>query len=203
MSTLVLLPLTGLKTALIVGAALDLLLALYLFLRSGLSLPRQLGASLAAALVLLLAVLSPRFDEARMASGIFRGTPEAMNAERTVLLHRDGRTATVAVVKTGSFLSIMTNGKPDASISLEPGKSTFDEPTMALLGGLPQMLNPRIESAAVIGMGAGVSADIMLTDKSLRYLDVIEIEAGMVEGARLFGAASARVFRRMPSRASS
>jgi hypothetical protein len=71
---------------------------------------------------------------------------------------------------------------------------TNDEPTMALAGGIPLLLNPDIKTAAVIGMGSGISANVLLASPSLQSLDLIEIEAAMVEGAKLFGEHSHRVY---------
>jgi spermidine synthase len=194
LAAMLLLPLFGLKAAILIGAGLDLLLALYLFSRSGMGRLRQAGAWSLAAVVVLICVMAPPFDSARMASGIFRGASSADHSRATVLLHRDGRTATVDVIKKDTRQAIITNGKTDAAAEMGDGKVTPDEPTMVMLGALPQLLIPNMKHAAMIGMGAGMSADVMLMSKQLQRLDVIEIEAGMVEGARLFAHHSARVF---------
>lgn len=194
-AAMLLLPQFGLKAALVIGAALDLLLALFLFSRGGLRKPRQLAAFATVVAMVLVACISPPFDAARMASSIFRGTSGMDPGKHTVLLHKDGRTATVDVtLNEAGVLSIITNGKPDASINVKGGRATADEPTMVLLGALPQLLMKDARQAAMIGMGAGMSADVLLMSPQLEQLDIVEIEAGMVEGARMFGDKSARAF---------
>jgi spermidine synthase len=195
LAAMLLLPLVGLKMAVLIGAALDLALALYLFSRSKLGRARQAGAWFAVAAALLAGVLSPPFDTALMSNSIFRGAGLGDYKKKEVLLHRDGRTATVDVTRFNkTMVTIATNGKPDATVNVGEGHASADEPTMVLLGALPQLLNTRIDTAAMIGMGAGTSADVMLTDPALKQLDVVEIESAMVEGARLFGTRSARAF---------
>jgi spermidine synthase len=195
LAAMLLLPLVGLKAAVMIGAALDLALALYLFSRSSLARGRRTGAWAFVAAALMVGVLSPPFDSARMANSIFRGSTALDPKQQKVILHRDGRTATVDVVMGSSgHLTISTNGKPDAAVNVGKGGASADEPTMVLLGALPQLLNPKLGNVAMIGMGAGMSADVMLMDQQLKHLDVVEIESAMVEGARLFGDKSARVF---------
>ncbi len=195
LAAMLLLPQLGLKTAVIIGAALDLALALYLFSRSSMGRTRQTAAWGVVAAAILVGVLSPAFDTALMSSSIFRGTATADYKQKKVLLHRDGRTATVDVTQVGDYhLTISTNGKPDATVNPGTGTASADEPTMVLLGALPLLLDTKIDTAAMIGMGAGMSADVMLMDPKLKQLDIVEIESAMVEGARLFGARSARVF---------
>jgi spermidine synthase len=194
-AAILLLPLVGLKMAIIVGAVLDLALALYLFSHARLGRSRQAGAWAVVAAAVLVGVLSPPFDTALMSNSIFRGIDAANHKKKKMLLHRDGRTATVDVTQAGvSLLTIATNGKPDATVNIGPGPATADEPTMVLLGALPQLLKPKLDAAAMIGMGAGTSADVMLMAPQLKQLDIVEIESAMIEGARLFGPRSARAF---------
>ena len=72
-----------------------------------------------------------------MASGVYRtGTlPDAAEAE--VLFHRDGKTATVDVVRKPGRVSITSNGKSDAALNMGAGAMSNDDPTMTLLGALP------------------------------------------------------------------
>lgn len=197
LAAMLLLPMLGLKTAVMIGAALDLLLAVYLFMKARVSLRMQFLGLLLVLGSLTGVAMAPPFDTVHMSGGVFRHGQLFANNSTKILMHRDGKTATVDVYsRKDDSISITTNGKTDASIRVNPNKPpTPDEDTMAMLGGLPIFAHPKAETAAVIGMGAGVSADVLLMNPNLKQLDVIEIEAAMVEGARLFGKASARVFQ--------
>lgn len=197
LSALILLPVFGLKNAVIFGAALDLGLALYLFGKSDSRKSMQLATWLLSVGFLCGAFFAPEFDHLKMAGGVFRDGSLFSKDSTTILMHHDGRTATVDVFtdKTKSILAISTNGKPDASVMMDQQLvASWDESTMVMLGGLPVLAHPKAQKVAVIGMGAGMSADILLTNPNLKNLDIIEIEAGMVAGAKMFGPASARVF---------
>jgi predicted membrane-bound spermidine synthase len=193
LSLFLLLPLLGLKGAIAVGAALDLLLGVWLLWRAG-SRPLQLTAIAAlSALFVLGTVFFVHFDIMKMASGVYRHG-RFMQAES--VFHRDGRTATVDVVmQQGKRLSIITNGKVDAMVRVDPAQPpSADEPTMILTGGIPLLYQPEAKNVAVIGMGSGLSANMILASPTVERMDLIEIEAAMVEGARHFGGRVQRVY---------
>lgn len=188
-----LLPALGLQAAITLGAALDLLLGVWLLQRAQ-EQARRVAVALACSVALLLLVsLLFRFDHARMASGVYR---HGQLVQAETLFHRDGRTATIDVqrYRDGS-VSIITNGKPDAAVMMDLSRPPHpDEPTMVLAGALPLLYQPQARHAAVIGMGSGLSASMLLASPVLERLDVIEIEAAMMEGARLFGPRVAPVY---------
>jgi len=195
LASMFLLPLLGLKMAVLIGATLDMALALYLLTRGKAERLPRLAAWGVVGVAVLGTFLAPAFDSSRMASGIFRLHSNSDPSQQTSVLHVDGRTASVDVVRLRDGLLVLsTNGKPDASYMPEKGNPSGDEPTMVLLGALPLLVKPDAQNAAIIGMGAGMSADVMLTSTTLKRVDVIEIEAAMIEGARMFGKASERVF---------
>jgi len=189
-----LMPFFGLKVTIIIGAILDLVLGIYLLARTRTSMNVQ-RAVIAVCLAAVLAVgVGAAFDPLRMISGVFRnGYGAALNA--SILLHRDGRTATVDVYEDDGLRVISTNGKPDAGVSKDDNRPGADEPTMALTGGIALLVNPEVRTAAVIGMGSGISANVLLASPKLETVDIVEIESAMVDGARLFGKHSARVFQ--------
>lgn len=194
-----LLPVLGLQAAITLGAGLDLLLGIWLLQRAG-ERERRVVLVLLASMVLMLGVSTLfRFDVARMASGVYR---HGQLPAGETLFHRDGRTATVDVqrYRDGS-MSIITNGKPDAAVMTDPRRpAAADEPTMILTGALPLLYHPGARSAAVIGMGSGLSASVLLASPVLERMDVIEIESAMMEGARLFGPRVAPVYEDPRSR---
>ncbi len=194
----VLMPDFGVKIALILGAALDMLLGAWLLRRSGARLQRVegfaavIGGMLAAAVTARADMLDPE----RLASGVFRyGAAEREN--RPVAYYRDGKTASVAVYSSpGGVVTITTNGKPDASIRLDPSLPPLDdEYTMTIVGALPLLLKPDARTIANIGFGSGLTAEVVLSHRGPQLLDTIEIEPAMVAGARAFFPRVVRPFR--------
>jgi len=123
----------------------------------------------------------------RLSSGVFR-YGRAVLANTEVFFYRDGKTASVAVrLSADNSVSIVTNGKPDASIQMEPGgRPTNDEYTMVITAALPLLIKPDAKSFANIGFGSGLTAEALLSHSGPRQVDTIEIEPAMVSGARSF-----------------
>ena len=97
--------------------------------------------------------------------------------------------------------SIATNGKTDASVQLNAeAPPTSDERTMVMLGALPIAYRPGLRTAAVIGLGSGLSTHVLLADPGPEQVDTIEIEPAMVSGATLFGGRVNRAFEDPRSR---
>ena len=193
------LPLLGLKPLVMAGAAVDMLLGLLLLWRQ-----RQRGvwglpllvSSACCGLAIAATLLFVHLDFYRMASGVYRRSQSALIPGNTQLLfHRDGKTATVDVADTSSFVSIRTNGKIDATLNMSSvGGSAVDETTMVLAGALPLLLHPQARTAANIGMGSGLTTHVLLSTPTLAAVDTIEIEAGMIEGAKHFWPRNARAY---------
>ncbi|OAB61895.1 hypothetical protein AY599_07065 [Leptolyngbya valderiana BDU 20041] len=188
-----LIPLLGLRDAMIAAAAIDLAIGIALLAAAGASgslrVP-SLAGSLIAALGLGLAVALVDFDPYRLASGVFRTGNDRLASDLNMLYYRDGRTASVATYETfdGSTRFITHNGKVDASLAVVEGTPpTADEPTMVLAGALPFAFGDLGGTAAVIGFGSGLTTHTLLARPDLERVDTIEIEARMIDGARLFG----------------
>jgi spermidine synthase len=193
----VLMPLAGLKGALLAGAAIDMLLGVYLLWRPPGEQAfswRGFATVIAGVAVfgLIATVVQP--DARRMASGVYReGSPRLADSVK-MLYHADGKTATVNVIETADQRLLITNGKTDASIALPGHPPTSDEPTQVLLGALAIAANPKAKRAAVIGMGSGITSATLLAWPSIERVDTIEIEPRMVDGARLLSERNATVF---------
>ena len=191
-----LIPFLGLKLAMIVAAAGDLVLGLVLLRRVGDAARKidtpYLGGLAICGLALIVTLVAAKFDPAAMAAGVYRHGTARLNAEagETVLFYRDGKTASVAVQNLAAtgIRAIATNGKVDAGIRMaEDGQPAIDEITMSMAGLVPILHHPGPKSAAVIGFGSGLSTHTLLADPRLQRVDTIEIEPAMIEGARLFG----------------
>ncbi|HJU40936.1 MAG TPA: fused MFS/spermidine synthase, partial [Tahibacter sp.] len=195
-----LIPVFGLKLAMIGAAAADLALGVVLLRRdsaargegSGFYLGSVVTCGLAVALTLVFA----RFDPLVMTSGVYRtGAARRDAAEWHVDYYRDGKTASIGVIDhlTTGTRNIVTNGKPDAAIATK-GEPTLDEMTMVMLGTLPVLLNPDATEVANIGFGSGLSTHSVLGEPRIKRVDTIEIEPAMVEGARAFQPRNGRAY---------
>jgi predicted membrane-bound spermidine synthase len=194
------LPWLGLKNLIGVGALLDVGLGLLLLAFAYGALPTGRRALARDATVALGAIgLVVAFSDVgpqRLASGVFRHGRVELPAGATVEFYRDGKTSSVAVVRnTTETYSISTNGKPDASIQVNPVlPPAADEYTMTLAAVLPLAYKPDARRIANIGFGSGLTTHVLLGDAQIERLDTVEIEPAMVEGARRFGRRVERAF---------
>jgi hypothetical protein len=58
---------------------------------------------------------------------------------------------------------------------------------------IAMMLHPKAETALTNGLGSGMSAKALATFKSLKDIEVIEIEPAMIEASKFFDRQSVRV----------
>src|SRR5258707_6226519 len=186
------LPLAGLKGSLIAGALLDVTLGCVLlaFLSE-----KYLLAAAATAVVFVAAALGVELDANKMTAGVFRHGDLASSRDAAVLFKKDGKTATVHLVKYREATSLRTNGKSDGSINLDAsGERGSDEITMVLTGALPLALKPDAKSVAVIGIGTGLTMHTLLQSLDIERVDTIEIEPAMAEAARGFAPRNSGAF---------
>jgi spermidine synthase len=193
----VLMPALGLKLAMVIGAATDILLGTWL-LRYSQAASRRIHAFAAVILGMLAATATARaaiLEPERLSSGVFRHG-RAAPGFGPVSFYRDGKTASVAVRGTEGVLSISTNGKSDAEIRLDANqRPTQDEYTMTLLGALPLLVKPDAKTFANIGWGSGLTVEVTLSHSGPAVIDTVEIEPAMVAGARSFFPRVDRAYR--------
>jgi spermidine synthase len=208
-----LIPLLGSRKVLIAGLAINTGIALAaLFLVAPQALPRARRVILAGVIVAFLAnlaVSAPAWRPDMLSSGIFRyadryeGLDRAAFRERVEQGHgeflqfEEGLTCTVAVFRTTKTLSLLVNGKPDASVA--PGLQEAvpvnrkpiegDMQTQVLVGQLPLLLAPRIDDVLLVGLGSGVTLGSILTHP-VKQVDCLELEAAVVHGSRFFDSQS-------------
>jgi len=193
-------PLLGLKGLIILGSGIDIALGIgllwFLTMRT-----REKGkwqpsfATTMGVMAILLTILFAHLDPIKMASGVYR-TGRFFADDAEVLYHKDGKTASVDLIRIPPERIILsTNGKPDASINFakneRPGP---DEVTMIMAGFLPLAYHPAPNTAAVVGMGSGMTTHTLLSTSQLKRVDTIEIESAMVEAARGFRHRTERAF---------
>ena len=185
-------PWLGVKNTVLLGAIIDVALGFRLLHGRPLaSEERRLPLMALACLAVFLAGALFRLDPQKLTSGVFRtGTAQGNG---TVLYYRDGKTATISVLREadGSVM-IATNGKPDAQ--LDESKASLDDYTMILLGTLPQLAVPDLKRVAVIGFGSGRTRHVLLQNPAIEVVDTVEIEPAMVEGARHMGGLARSAF---------
>lgn len=207
---LILLPVLGVKLMLIVGAVLDMGIGVLLLSRARPVTSRSprlaLGANLALGLLVLAVAVGTRLEPNRLASGVFRSGIVNWPEHSQIQFYRDGRTATVSATrfKASGLLSLATNGKPDASLSLDwyracdplshPVPLVGDAATQTLVPLVTLAHAPRARTAAVIGQGSGMSSHLLLGDPNLKEVVTIEIEPQMIAGSRVFYPANRRSF---------
>lgn len=192
------LPIMGVKGVIITGAVLDMALGIVL-LRAALVGSRLWlvpGIAILASMAVVVTVLGVELDRYKMASGVYRHGGLFRPGDVELLYHKDGKTATVDLVKyQDGNVSVRTNGKPDAMINLSTnGPPAPDEVTMIMSAVTPLMLHPQARTVANIGLGSGLTAHVLLGASGLERVDTIEIEPAMVEAAHGFGSRVERTF---------
>jgi predicted membrane-bound spermidine synthase len=185
----VLIPVMGVKLGLMLAAITDVLLGLYLLRRLS---PARLTPGFAAAVASLLIAVGistqlGQLDPTVQASGVFRTGRSQLNERVSVPFLKDGKTATVAIQKRPSHLSIITNGKPDAAMAPFNQSPISDEITMVMLGAMPLIAHPAPKDIALIGWGSGLSTHTVLGSSVPQNVETIEIEKVMYDAAKAFG----------------
>lgn len=200
-----LMPLLGLKHALMIAAVVDIGLGLVLLARfAPASASRKLPAVLPALAVAVVGVVASAlfvsFDPAVLNSSVYRTGSSTLGDSARIVSYKDGKTATVAVFefdqKDGNKMRmIATNGKVDAGLVYNSADSaTSDESTMTLLAAIPLSMREQYERIGVVGFGSGMTTHTLLGHAKVGRVDTVEIEPAMVEGARHLGTRVSRAF---------
>ncbi len=186
----VLVPTLGVHGSLRAGIALNLLLGAALL---AVALRREpavrWGSAAAAAVLALLALFIPRWDDRVMTSGpavYARGYVNASSQRaitdilrtQEILFYKDGPSGTVSVNREGPFVFLRVNGKMDAGTAIDMG-------TQLMSGHLPMLMHKNPKSVLVIGMGSGITAGAVARHPIDR-MDIVEIEPAVVEATKFF-----------------
>ncbi|MDH3442952.1 MAG: fused MFS/spermidine synthase, partial [Deltaproteobacteria bacterium] len=189
----ILIPNIGVQNTIIFAVVMNLGIGCWLVISDPrvLAAPRYaLGAGV---LVLAIAVpfRMPRWDQHILTSGVtiynerYESLPgDSLRIEDMkrddMLYYKEGLTTTVSVHRiTGSeYVYFRSNGKIDGSYG--------DALSQLMTSYIPMMLHPKAEQALTIGLGSGMSAKALATFKSIKEIEVIEIEPAMIEASRFF-----------------
>ena len=188
----ILIEIIGLKFMLIFGAFIDISCGLYL-VRSFNIRYRDSFLCAVTAVALIVALLTHYRPEV-LSSGAYRYQRTEIPQDQAVVFMKDGKTSTVSVLfsEASDSYSILTNGKPDASLRAGvnlnlPG--VYDEATMIFLSAIPLAYKSHADHAAVIGWGSGMSSTMLAASGTVKEVTTIEIERQMYEGSKVFQAA--------------
>lgn len=157
-------------------------------------LRRSLAIGASALLALFLFTIAPRFKLDDLSKGAYdllvrmRANPQFTETEteghkfspetNRLLWYAEGPTATVSVREDWGVRSMAINGRTNAS-------DGADMPTQVMLGQLPILIAPRVESGLIVGYGSGVSVGSMLQSE-IKSLECVELEPTAIEAGSLF-----------------
>jgi spermidine synthase len=186
LSGFVLIPRLGLHGSIRMVAALSLIAAAFVLLKSARAGTRWIGLAMAGAVAVAIAVV-PEWDRSLLSSGAYKYAPamrglslETALTAGELLSYREGSTGTVAVRRLTGTTSLAIDGKVDAS-------NAGDMLTQRLLAHMPLLLHPDPKRAAILGLGSGVTLGSALTHP-LEQVTVLEISPEVVEASRFFKA---------------
>jgi spermidine synthase len=166
------------------AAAVNLLLALVLQLRS--LQPRILPLAMVLAGFLLAGIVSSSslfYNQSLLSlSAVLYGnshqrhlTFEEVAATTDLVFAEDGVNDSVAVVRTDANVSLRINGKVDAS--------TGDARTQLLLGHLGAVFHHAPRRVLIVGFGSGMTASAVARYPDVEQIDCVEIEPAVIHAA--------------------
>lgn len=180
----IVIPFVGLETGLRISVLISVLIAfVLLFYFRRISYNKK--STISAILVVVLVLLSPRWDIARWSSGMFRAYLARGPYNKgdylppKVIFHKDGIVTTVTVeYREGGMYSLKVNGKVDAS-------NGSDMSTQILSGLIPILFNPEAKKVAIIGFGSGTTSGTVVRTPVEEVVS-IELEKAVIEASRHF-----------------
>jgi spermidine synthase len=157
------------------------------------SLKRSLVIGLTPILAIVLFIIAPPMNLADLSIGAYDSlvrvlaqTREGANNQndqgpgvRELLMYDEGPTATVSVRRDQNTVSMAINGRTNASDSI------YDMPTQVMLGQLPLLVAPKIDTGLIIGYATGVTVGAML-QSPVQSVTCVELEPGTVAGSSFF-----------------
>ncbi|HOS92905.1 MAG TPA: fused MFS/spermidine synthase [Armatimonadota bacterium] len=206
LSSLLLVPLLGMRVTILGAAVLYVLVGCGAFLiaTERRALWRTWAGVSVAAAALLVAVL-PSWSHSAFAFGVFQsnvvmgddpagGLAYARSNPERVKFYREGPSAVVSVVSWGDGkYALGVNGKTDASTS------KGDMVTQVMTGHVPCLLAKELKRVVLVGCGSGISAACIARHPSVQSVECVEIEPNVGEAARQwFGDLNDHIFDREP-----
>ncbi len=197
----ILIPVIGVQNSIILAVVINLVVGCFLVLVDPhvANAPRlALGLAVLAGVVLIPKNM-PRWDRAVLTSAVtvyndrYEGLPlDSLRLEEMrrdpIVFYREGLTATVSVQRIigQDYLYFKTNGKIDGSYG--------DALTQLMTGYIPLFLHPTAQSAAVIGLGTGMTSKA-ISVFPVKRIRILEIEPAMVQVASFFNDKNGKVLQ--------
>lgn len=185
-------PFLGMQKGILLSGAVYLLAGTMVVLCLSDKRRLKVSVSVVSLFLLLISFIFPAWDKQVLSSGVFiyfydylsRNNPRQAMASDQLLYYKEGLSATVVVKKDEENVYLRINGKTDAS-------TVGDLETVLLLGHLPLVLHPNPQKVLVIGLGSGITLGAV-EQHPIEKVDVVEIEAAIVEAASFFQEANHR-----------
>jgi spermidine synthase len=195
----VLIPKTSIRFTLLLAATCCLWVA-HVAYRPGVStrdpaLKRGLAIGLAPVLTIVLFILAPPMNLADLSLGAYDSLVRVLAQTREgvrndnnqgensdvhqLLMYDEGPTATVSVRRDQNIVSMAINGRTNASDGI------YDMPTQTMLGRIPLLIAPKIETGLVIGFATGVTVGAMLKSP-IQSVTCVELEPATIAGSQFF-----------------
>lgn len=180
-------PFLGAQWTLKLSCLVSLAVAAWLFAAAGGPRRQRVGGLAVTAAAVVAVVLLPRWDPGMMSAGFavspprLAGSPLDPNLRltRPPAFYRDGLSCTVSVhIRDSRSVHLRVNGKTDAS--LIPG----DLRTQYLAGILPALVHGSPRTAAVVGLGSGLTLTGLASIPGVQRIDCAELEPAVVEAGR-------------------
>lgn len=139
-------------------------------------LPLQVG-------VAIFIIGTAIFYRPLMPEAILRTSPVYTLLDGDFRYYEVGRSSTVTVIELNGYLNIRNNGLPEASAGVKGSPPAIHN--QRLLTMTPVLARPDTETMLVVGLGGGVALEGV--PKSVKSIDVIELEEQVVDANRVFG----------------
>ncbi|UCF81541.1 MAG: fused MFS/spermidine synthase [Acidobacteriota bacterium] len=168
------------------GVSVGLGLILWLAVREVALLPKAALAATTALVVAVFAGAVPAENTLLLNQGWYykkQTTPETAlsNAQaQQLLFYREGVNAAISVTRHEGYISLRTQGKPDASNGPPDLFSQF------LGGHLPALFAPEGARAAFVGYGSGMAVSALMAHPHIASLDIVEIERAVLDASPYF-----------------
>ena len=195
----VLIPKTSTRFTLVLAAVCCVLVATVAYLPADSqrdpALKRSLAIGLTPVLAIVFFIIAPRMNLADLSIGAYDSLVRVLAQTREVtkeetsqgdnaavhelLMYEEGPTATVSVRRDQDTVSMAINGRTNASDSI------YDMPTQVMLGQIPLLIAPKIDTGLIIGYATGVTVGSML-QSPIKSVTCLELEPGTVAGSKFF-----------------
>jgi predicted membrane-bound spermidine synthase len=164
------------------------------------TLRRQALGLLVVGLMAVVSLAQPQWPPVVFDAGLGYRLDQTASTDRLgmlVHLHRspnklvfreEGRNATITVRHFPKGISLLVNGKPDASTS-------GDMLTQVVLGIVATMAHPEPKSVGIVGWGSGVTTYTTTFFPEVERIDTVEIEPAVLRASRFFNGVNGGVER--------